>query len=418
MAKNTTRNKADQAATVLLQQEDPGTNLLEFILLAGTQALYDMVEEEILELCGPRYRNIAERVNNRWGTAISPVVLGGKKVQVERPRVRNSKTGKEIPLQTIKRFQEEDLLNERQLEEMIIGVSTRKYCRSEEALIPGKKHYSDSKSSVSRRFTLRTKKKLRAWQTSPITEEYPILMIDATAFKIATVTIVLGINCDGDKRVLGAWTGSTENTQVCNDLLNNLKNRGLDPKAVKLLILDGGKAIRKAANDIFGTSFLVQRCQFHKINNVMSYLSLEEQPSVRRAMLDAYNAKDYATARQILENLQRALSRHNDNAARSLAEGMDETLTLLKLKVTGNLYKSLKTTNLIESLNSRIKSQAARVKRWRSPNMVIRWVYTGIVEAEKGFRRIRGYRNLDALLARLDYELEGKKNLENGREVA
>ena len=418
MAKSTTKSKTDQAAAVLLQQEEPGTNLLEFILLVGPQALYDMIEQEIVELCGPRYRNIADRVNNRWGKTVSPVVLGGKKVQVERPRVRNNKTGKEIPLQTIKRFQQEDLLNKRQLEEMLIGVSTRKYRRSEEAHLPNARHYSNSKSSVSRRFVIMTMKRLREWRASPITEQYPILMIDATVIHKTTVTIVLGINCEGDKCVLGAWEGSTENARVCKDLLNSLVERGLDPEAVKLLVLDGGKAIRKAANDLFGTTVFVQRCQFHKIQNVMSYLSLEEQASVRRAMLDAYGAKDYATARQILENLQRALSRHNENAARSLAEGMEETLTLLKLKVTGNLYKSLKTTNLIESLNSRIKNQTARVKRWRSPNMVIRWVYTGIAEAEKGFRRIRGYRKLETLLTVIDFKLSKQNPLENENRVA
>lgn len=383
--------------------------MLEFVIKSGIESALELIEEEITTLCGERYRNIVDRTVYRWGTTKTAMVMGGKKILVERSRVRSRDKKQELLLKTVEALQQDDLLTDRQVEQMLIGVSTRKCHRSLEAVPTENKSSSDSKSSVSRRFVIKTKKMLDKWLHIPIEEEYPVLMIDGTVFKNTTVIIVLGINRDGKKRVLGICNGSTENYEVCKDLLNELIERGLDSNLVRLVVLDGGKAIRKAVSNVIGERIKVQRCQIHKIRNVMGYLPESLQPSVTRAMNEAYRSNDYNTAKQILSNLSNKLRKDNIQAANSLDEGLEETLTLHKFQTTDSLKKTLSTTNLIENLNGSIKRHTHRIKRWKNPNMVLRWVYTGIAEAEKGFRRIRGYKQLEQLIMIID---NGITNLE------
>ena len=395
------------------------TDAMNFILSAGINALRELVEDEIRELCGVKYRNVADRALTRWGTTDSPIVLGGKRILIERGRVRDTHKKSEVRLKTIDACNAQDLLAERQLESMLIGVSSRKFVRSEEARLAGKKNYADSKSSVSRNFVLKTRQKLDDWLHARIDTDYPVLMIDGTVFKKTTVIIVLGIDRAGNKRVLGAWDGSTENSRVCTDLLQNLMERGLRPEGVSMAVLDGGKAIHKAITDVFGANILIQRCQVHKQRNVLEYVPKELRHRVQWEMADAYKAADYATAKKTLESLGRWLAKDHESAARSLGEGLEETLLLHKLGITGALRKTLASTNLIENLNSRIKAQTARVRRWRNSNMVMRWVYTGIAEAEKGFRRVKGYKDMNLLAIRIEeYREKGFISLDTSPEVA
>jgi len=395
------------------------TDAMNFILSAGINALRELVEDEIRELCGVKYRNVADRALTRWGTTDSPIVLGGKRILIERGRVRDTHKKSEVRLKTIDACNAQDLLAERQLESMLIGVSSRKFVRSEEARLVGKKNYADSKSSVSRNFVLKTRQKLDDWLHARIDTDYPVLMIDGTVFKKATVIIVLGIDRAGNKRVLGAWDGSTENSRVCTDLLQNLIERGLRPEGVSMAVLDGGKAIHKAITDVFGANILIQRCQVHKQRNVLEYVPKELRHRVQWEMADAYKTADYATAKKTLESLGRWLAKDHESAARSLGEGLEETLLLHKLGITGALRKTLASTNLIENLNSRIKAQTARVRRWRNSNMVMRWVYTGIAEAEKGFRRVKGYKDMNLLAIRIEeYREKGFISLDTSAEVA
>jgi transposase-like protein len=386
------------------------SDLLGFALEAGLMVYRAMIEEEIARLCGPRYRNNPERECYRWGGTESSLVMGGKKVLVERGRVRNRLTKTEVSLSTVEALQHSGLLDERQVEQMMLGVSTRKYRRSLEAIPSGMRTVSDSRSSVSRRFVLRTARQLQEWKSGPIREEFPILQIDGTVIRDTTVVIAMGINMRGNKRILGMNSGSTENYEVCKDLLAGLVARGLAPNAVRLAVLDGGKAIRKAFSDVFGEGKLVQRCQVHKIRNVMGYLSEEKRPFVKQAMHEAYASKDYSTAFRLLSNLAHSLGKENEPAAASVLEGLEETLTLHRIGIEGGLRKSLSSTNLIESMNSRIKAHCGRVKRWNSPNMIQRWVCSALIEAEKGFRAINGYKDMGRLIWLIDHRqnAEGK----------
>jgi len=428
MAKSSSKESRKQAQVLRKSSEESlqtepesfiRTDAMDFILSAGINALRELVEDEIQELCGVKYRNVADRALTRWGTTDSPIVLGGKRILIERGRVRDTHKKSEVRLKTIDACNAQDLLAERQLESMLIGVSSRKFVRSEEARLVGKKNYADSKSSVSRNFVLKTRQKLDDWLHARIDTDYPVLMIDGTVFKKTTVIIVLGIDRAGNKRVLGAWDGSTENSRVCTDLLQNLMERGLRPEGVSMAVLDGGKAIHKAITDVFGANILIQRCQVHKQRNVLEYVPKELRHRVQWEMADAYKAADYATAKKTLESLGRWLAKDHESAARSLGEGLEETLLLHKLGITGALRKTLASTNLIENLNSRIKAQTARVRRWRNSNMVMRWVYTGIAEAEKGFRRVKGYKDMNLLAIRIEeYREKGFISLDTSAEVA
>jgi len=244
------------------------------------------------------------------------------------------------------------------------------------------------------------------WLNAKIEDDFPILMIDGIEFSDTTVVSVMGINNKGEKKVLGAWDGSTENSKICTDLLSNLIERGLNPEHVYLAVIDGSKALRKALRDVFGNGFLVQRCQLHKMRNVKDYLPEGMKAEIGQAMKEAYAMKEYDKAKQLLLNIKRRIETQHPRAASSLSEGMEETLTLHRIGAPKAIRKSLSTTNLIESLNSTIRSVTRRVKRWQNSKMVMRWVYAGIAEAERKFRSIRGCKDMGHLLVLLQTKSE------------
>lgn len=389
-------------------QEEVHNSLLEQVILMGIESLTELITEEITQVCGERYKHITGRQFTRWSKTETSLVLGGKKISLSHPRIRNIIDNSEKEIATLSALKDQEILSERQAEQMILGVSTRKCKRSLEADAPGIKTKSHSKSTVSRNFIAMTQSRLEAWRNEPITKTYPFLMIDGTVFKDTTVLVALGIDEKGNKKALGAWEGSTENSRSCTDLLNNLIDRGLDSETVELVTIDGSKALRKALKDVFGNDLLVQRCQVHKKKNVADYLPKEKRETIKRAVSEAYNAEKYDAAKRLLNNLINKLNNNYPQAARSLEEGLEETLTLHKLNAHMDIRKSLGTTNPIESLNSGIKNITRRVKRWRNSNMVIRWVGTAILESEMNFRKINGHRHIDALMLNIEMYKEMK----------
>lgn len=417
ITKNNLKPKSfeSQLLNDFLKKSDGERELMDLLISAGIESIYEMVNDHITELCGENYKHIAERTFTRWSIKKTNLVFGGRKIAFKHNRVRNLKTDNEEQIKLIEYLKDLEPLLERVFENMTIGVSTRKYKRSIEgvSVLSGK---SISKSSVSRAFVAKTQKKLTDWLNMPITENYHFLMIDGIVFKKVTVVIALGIDKCGKKKVLGAWEGSTENTRLCTDLLTNLVDRGLNVDAIKLATLDGSKALYRAVKDVIGKGFFIQRCQVHKKKNVISYLPEEMHPSVNLAMSQAYKSNNYDTALKQLKNLVNRLKKDYPNASSSLSEGLEETLTLIKLGAHSSIIKSLATTNPIESLNSNIRHITKRVKRWRNSNMIMRWIYTGIEESEKSFRNINGCKYIDDLLYKI--EVFNKNNLEKKQGVA
>lgn len=374
----------------------------ELMLTGGMAVAAALFEEDLERLCGTRYARKDEegRLGQRWGQQKGQVVLGGRKVSLRRPRARRD--GEEIALPTYASLQREDPLNERALEQMLIGVSTRNYRRSLEPIFEELDESAVDKSSVSRRFVVKTEEQLQAALAKSLTGiEWAGLYIDGINFAEHVVVVALGLDASGKKHLLGLREGSTENGTLCKEMLADLVERGMPADRALLIVIDGGKGLRKAVRDVFAQYEVVQRCQVHKTRNVLDQLPDAKKPSVRAAMREAYNAESYETALKLLKNLARVLQKDHPSAASSLREGLEETLTVKRLGLTGALEKSLRTTNPIENLNSGIRRISKRVKRWRSSGMVLRWAAASALDAEKRFRRLKGHKAMPFLLAAL-----------------
>ena len=375
-----------------------GDALRELVMATGLAVFEAMLEEDREALCGPAGSwQGPQRTAYRYGHEQGRVVLGGRKVQLGRPRVR-SVGGEELALPSWVAMRHEDPLNERAVEQMVVGVSTRKYARSLEGLPESRSSCSVSRSSVSRRFVARTRQQI-AQRLSESLEgrDFPVLMIDGTVLGDHVLLMAMGIEADGSKRVLGVVEGSSESEQAGRTLLRNLIERGLPVERMRLFVVDGGRGVRAAIRKTFANWALIQRCQIHKMRNVIDHLPDSKHAWVRAAIRKAWAAGSVDQARKRLVGLAEQLEEAHPGAATSLREGLDETLTILGLRVSATLSRSLRSTNPIENLNSALKHLARRVKRWRGGTMVLRWAVTGILEAEKRFRRIKGYRDLPAL---------------------
>ena len=374
----------------------------ELCVDAGRQVLDAMMEQDREWLYGPRWKRDPERVAGRAGTAPSAVTLGGRRVRVDRPRVRN-REGQEVELPSFAFASSRDALDDRTLDVIACGVSTRKYRRSLERLPADVEDQSVSKSAVSRRFVALSQKQMITWLTTPLGDRvFPIVMIDGIVLGDHTILIALGIDADGKKQILGLREGATENSRVAKALLRDLIDRGLSQEQARLFVIDGAKAIRTAIRKIFGPLGVVQRCQLHKQRNVLGHLPEHLHASVRAVLGEAWAMNDAAIAQRRLERLASSLEADHPGAAGSVREGLAETLTLQRLGVTGALYRKLRTTNAIENLNSGIATYTRNVKRWRGGSMVVRWVSSAIQEAEKKFRRVQGYRGIEKLTKALE----------------
>jgi transposase-like protein len=378
---------------------DARTELFELALRSGLQVFATMLEEDRTAICGPRYAHQPDRQVGRAGTVPSEVVLGGRKVAIQRPRVRTAHG--EVPLPTFQTMAATDPLDRRVVEQMLVGVATRQYARSLEPLGAEVTSRGTSKSAVSRRFVAKTRAQLEAWQATPLDTLHLVgLLLDGVHVGEHCLIVALGIAADGEKHALGLWEGSTENAAVCQSLLSNLQSRGLRTDRSLLVILDGSKALRKAVRDTFGEVALVQRCQIHKLRNVLDHLPERQRPWVKAILQRAYRS-DGAMAKRLLQDLARRLDPDYPSAAESVREGLDETLTVLGLGLSDRLRQSLATTNAAESLISRTRHVKRNVKRWRGGRMVLRWVAAGVLEAAKGFRRLKGHKDMPTLIAAL-----------------
>ena len=394
---------------------DTRAELMELAVASGLQVLHTMLEDDRTAICGRRYQHQANRQASRAGTVPSEVVLGGRKVQIRRPRVRTE--GEEVALPTFLAFADTDPLNRRVVEQLLVGVATRQYGRSLEPTGAAIRTRGTSKSAVSRRFVAKTAAQLDAWRSTALDElDLVALVMDGVQVSEHCIVVALGIDATGRKYALGLWEGSTENTTMCQSLLANLQSRGLRTDRSLLVILDGSKALHRAVTQLFGRAALIQRCQVHKRRNVLDHLPERQRAWVRAMLNRAYSRSDVGTARRLLQDLARRLDDQYPSAAESVREGLDETLTVLSFGISERLRHSLATTNAIESLLSRTRHVKRNVTRWRGGMMVVRWVAAGVLEATKGFRRLQGNADMPKLVAALrarDQELGFAEMTEN-----
>lgn len=387
---------------LLASLEDVREGFFSLCVKAGRQVLTAMMEQDREALCGPKWKPDPERRALRAGTTRSEVTLGGRRIEMRKLRARST-NGSELTLPSFGFAASRDPLDHRTVEAIAVGVSTRKYRRSLDTLPAGERERSVGRSSVSRRFVALSSRMLEQWMSRSLGRlDIRVVMIDGLYLRDHCILIALGVASDGAKHVLGLHEGSTENAAVARAMLSDLIDRGLAVDRPILFVIDGSKGLRKAISELFGSATAVQRCQVHKRRNVLDHLPESMQPSVRRAMQQAYDASDVDLARRQLDRLARSLEREHPGAAASLREGLEETLTLQRLGVTGGLYRVLRSTNPIENLNGTVVHFARNVRRWKDASMMLRWVATGLHEAEKQFRRLKGFRDMKHLVIALD----------------
>lgn len=366
---------------------------------AGLKILHGILEEEVTQRVGPPHRPAPASGAVRWGRQPGYVVFGGQKINLERPRVR-TRSGEEVELDSYGKLQQDGRMQRAVAERVVCGLSTRQYRRAVHSVLEG---YGIRKSSVSRHFVRATAQQLEQLCEKQLGAlNLVALLIDGIQFAGQTLIVALGVEENGSKHVLGLWQGATENATVCKALLEDLVARGLDPQRRYLFVLDGSKALRAAVDKVFGSNLEVQRCQLHKRRNVKDHLPEGCRADYDRQLRNAYAMTRYEDAKAALEKIFRQLERINPSAARSLEEGMEETLTLHRLGVGPLLRRSLSTTNIIESCLNTVRDVARNVKRWQGGDHIARWTAAGVLEAEKKFRKVKGYRELKELAEKLN----------------
>jgi putative transposase len=387
----------------------------ELVRQAALELINLLMQEEVRELVGERSHRQPDRTSNRWGSERGYCVVMGQKVPIQRPRVRST-DDQEVRLGSYEMFHRGEPLTETVWEKLMLGLSTRNYGQAVRQFAEA---YGLEKSAISEHFIEASRTKLKEMMDRKLGQvRLCALLIDATPFAGQQMVVALGIKQDGQKMILGIRQGATENTTVVGELLGDLMNRGLDFSEPRLYILDGGKALPAAVKRYAGESAPIQRCQVHKRRNVLDHLTDEQRPSVAKKLNAAYALEKYDAAKEALNQLHRELMDLNPSAARSLNEGLEETLTVHRLQVPLSLRKTLACTNVIESAFSIVERVCSNVKRWHGGDQRERWVGSGLLLAEKQFRRIQGYKQIPTLLRELESLVASKSGLVKRRKAS
>lgn len=382
--------------------------LIQQLIPLGLEAVNQELQAEVTRLVGGSSHQRTETSLSRWGSNPGSVVLGGQKVEIEVPRVREMEQGREVPLESYQQLRRSEGFDERVFSQLINGLSAKRYEQASE-LVP--EAFGISKSSVSRRFKNATEKRLRELCERDLSEyDIVAMFIDGKHLGDTDIVIALGVTIDGEKIPLGFIETSTENGTVCKDFVNDLVGRGLNVEQEILCIIDGSKGLYKGIKAVLGKKAIVQRCQWHKRENVLSYLPKKLQSKFRNKLQSAYEQPTYAKAKTKLMTIRTELKLINESAVASLDEGLEETLTLHKLGVFRQLGRSFKTTNCIENLNRQIQGYTGRVCRWQNSNQRRRWIASVLLEVEPKLNKVSGYKSLTLLREKMTQQQIELKN--------
>jgi putative transposase len=357
---------------------------------AGLKIIDCLLEQEVEQRCGPQGRQSAHRHGRQPGY----VIFAGRKVSIPKPRLR-AKGGRELTLKSYRAFQQDGRMQRAVARKLTHQVSTRNYAAAIDDCLEG---YGIDKSSVSRQWKAATAAELQKLCQRPVPADLVGLLIDGQYFRRQCLIVALGVDKEGKKHVLGLWHGATENSTLVRELLADLRERGLDTETAMLVVIDGAKALHKGVREVFGQRALIQRCRVHKLRNVLEHLPLEKRAQAAWRLRGAWARRTPEEAFRELRACVKWLEPISPSAARSLEEGLEETLTVTRLGLHESLARTFSSTNLIESCFARTQSWTSRVKRWRDATMVLRWGAAALLFAEKGFRRIKGCDHISQLI--------------------
>jgi transposase-like protein len=398
-----------EAAMRVAEEMDSRVELIQSLIPVGLDAVGELLKQEVRMLAGDRYqrgRLLPGLV--RWGRQRSSIYLADQKIPVMAPRVRDQIANREIPLKSLEGLQTPRSMDAGLFSKVLKGLSCRDYLECAEAVPQA---FGLSPSTVSRRYIRASAKKLEEFLNRRLDGyEFVVLILDGKRFAEDEMVMAVGITVEGEKVILGFVQTATENEKACSDFLRELVGRGLRYNDGILAIIDGSKGLKKAVESVLGDKAVIQRCQWHKRENVVAYLSKEKQGSMRRRLQAAYEQTTYDEAKGALLKLKSELKLMNLSAAKSLEEGFEESLTLHRLGLFAELGTSLKTTNLIESINAGLGQRTDKVDYWRSSDQKQRWVASSLLEQEKRLRRIKGYRHLPRLKDALKKMLDEKES--------
>ena len=373
--------------------------LMSLALAAFTKVAEELMLWEASTLAGPKNEANTGRENMRWGAEKGYCVVGGQKVPLQRPRVRDVRN-REVPLGSYQMLQQASLMEDSVWQKIMHGITTRGYS---EVMRELEQAYGIEKSAVSEHFISASRQRLEKLLARPLGgHSLCAMLIDGTCFEDQEVVTAIGLTLQGQKVVLGVHQGATENTTVVKHLLEDIRRRGVDFDVPRLYVLDGGKALHAVVRKMAGKCGLIQRCQEHKIRNVERHLTEEYRSVIHSRMRNAYAMLQYADAKRALDSLLRELMDLNPSAARSLEEGMEETLTVHRLRVPEKLRQTLRSTNPIESVFDTVETVCRNVKRWQGGDQYLRWVASGLLWAESRWNRIRGHRELPILVKEME----------------
>lgn len=374
----------------------------------GLLVMNGLIQDEVTQLVGDRHERQEGRHAYRWGRERGYVSFAGQKLPLERPRVRST-TGKEVQLERYELFQDESRLERSVVDRVLRRVSSRDYEGTIDEVCEG---YGVKKSSVSRHWKAASSKELQKLMERRLEGlDMFAVMIDGINLDQYTLVAALGFAADGTKHMLGLWQGATENATLCKALLTDLRDRGLRTDRHTLFVLDGSKALNRGVVDVFGEHAVIQRCQQHKRENVLSYLPKSCHGILKQRLTVAWSLTSYSEAKKSLFKTIEYLEGISHSAANSLKEGLEETLTLHRLKTSPSLRKVLSTTNSIESCFSRSRDLLRNVKAWRSEDMASRWAGAVFLKAEKKFRKIRGFRDIPLLVSSMRKEVDAQSHV-------
>lgn len=377
-------------------------SLASFATEMGVKIAACLLEDEVTRRCGARHERPPERSETRHGHQSGFVTIAGQKVSLVKPRVRRIDGSGEVALDNYALLQSAEAMPEAALRRMVHGVSCRRY---EHVVDVAREGFGVQKSSISRGFVRASASQVQQLAERRFDDErFAVIFIDGQPYAGEMMVVALGITVSGEKHLLGVRQGATENAVVCTALLADLRDRGVSTTVPTLFVLDGAKALRAAVSRVWGRFAVVQRCQVHKRRNVEAHLAEKHHDELRRQLNLAYHETDDDRARKSLGTTVQWLRRLNPDAAASLEEGLEETLTVVRLNIPEQLRKTLATTNPIESTFSVAASVTRRVKRWREGDMRHRWCVAGLLDAESRFRRVKGYRHMPSLIRALELE--------------